>query len=47
MKVVRKVFRVSAFNKPLERTVRVYGTGRWDFIFRLIRNKFVIPRYDE
>lgn len=47
MKAVRKVFRVSAFNKPLERTVRVYRTRAVEFIFRLIRNKFVIPRYDE
>lgn len=47
MKAVRKVFRVSAFNKPLERTVRVKQNRAAGFIFRLIRNKFVIPRYDE
>lgn len=46
MKAVRKVFRVSAFNKPLERTVRVQNRAA-GFIFRLIINKFVIPRYDE
>lgn len=47
MKAVRKAFRVSAFNKPLRKDSTGLQNRAVEFIFRLIRNTFVIPRYDE